>query len=145
MIHLAIPYRRFSSDKQTGNSSLTRQQDLVTKWLSKNPEYKTLPQFDYVDEAVSGYHGDNIKFGQLGEFISEVEKGTFNHYKAPTLLIENFDRFGRLKPRKALGYITDILEAGVSICLLDRSEVITPDKVDDDFFLMQLVMTASRA
>lgn len=65
MIHLAIPYRRFSSDKQTGNTSLTRQQDLVTKWLSKNPEYKTLPQFDYVDEAVSGYHGDNIKFGQF--------------------------------------------------------------------------------
>ncbi len=145
MIHLAIPYRRFSSDKQTGNTSLTRQQDLVTKWLSKNPEYKTLPQFDYVDEAVSGYHGDNIKFGQLGEFISEVEKGTFTRYKSPILLIENFDRFGRLKPRKALGYITDILEAGVSICLLDRGEVITPDKVDDDFFLMQLVMTASRA
>lgn len=145
MAHLAIPYRRFSSDSQTGNTSLTRQQDLVSKWLSHNPQYVTIPQFEYVDEALSGFHGDNITVGQLGKFLNEVEKGTFRKYESPVLLIENFDRFGRLKPRKALGYITDILDAGISICLLDRDEIIKPEKADDDFFLMQLVMTASRA
>lgn len=145
MAHLAIPYRRFSSDSQTGNTSLTRQQDLVSKWLFHNPQYVTIPQFEYVDEALSGFHGDNITVGQLGKFLNEVEKGTFRKYESPVLLIENFDRFGRLKPRKALGYITDILDAGISICLLDRDEIIKPEKADDDFFLMQLVMTASRA
>lgn len=145
MTHLAIPYRRFSSDMQIGNTSLTRQQGLVSKWLTANPEYVTLPQFEYVDEAVSGFHGDNISTGQLGKFIGEVSAGTFKRYDSPVLLLENFDRFGRLRPRAAMGYITQILDAGISICLLDKNELIPPEKADDDFFLMQLVMTASRA
>ncbi|MBZ0057471.1 MULTISPECIES: recombinase family protein [unclassified Leclercia] len=145
MAKLAIPYRRYSSDSQTGNSSLERQQQMINQWLESEDgkEFTTSPAFTYTDEAVSGFSGSHISKGDFGRFLSDLDAGKFQRFEQPTLLIENVDRFGRQKATKAIGLLTEILEKGVNVYFLSTHQLLTGEM--DDMQLMMFVMESSRA
>lgn len=145
MSKLAIPYRRYSSDAQTGNSSLERQQQMIDQFL-KSPEgegFTTSPAYDYVDSAVSGFSGSHIEKGDLGRFLQDLNSGVFKRFDTPTLLIENVDRFGRQKATKAISLLTDILDAGVNVYFLSTHQLITGEM--DDSQLLMFVIESTRA
>jgi DNA invertase Pin-like site-specific DNA recombinase len=145
MSKLAIPYRRYSSDAQTGNSSLERQQQMIDQFL-KSPEgegFTTSPKYDYCDAAVSGFSGSHIEKGDLGRFLKDLEAGKFKRFDSPTLLVENVDRFGRQKATKAISLLTDILDAGVNVYFLSTRQLVTPEM--DDTQLLMFVIESTRA
>lgn len=145
MAKLAIPYRRYSSDAQTGNSSLERQQQMINQWLDspEGAEFTTSEAFTYTDEAVSGFSGSHITKGDFGRFLADLEAGKFKRFEQPTLLIENVDRFGRQKATKAIGLLTEILEQGVNIYFLSTKQLLTAEI--DDMQLMMFVLESTRA
>ncbi|TWC67948.1 DNA invertase Pin-like site-specific DNA recombinase [Pseudomonas sp. SJZ103] len=114
----AIPYIRFSSARQTTGSSAERQQQMVTQWLTKHPEY-TLSDLTYKDFGKSGYHGEHVKDGGgFAKLLAAVEAGDIK--AGDVVLVEAIDRTGRLHPLDMLNkVITPILAAGVSIITLD--------------------------
>ncbi len=114
----AIPYIRFSSDKQKQGSSEARQHQMVMNWLSQNADY-TLSDLKYSDLGKSGYKGDHIKDGGgFAMLLEAVEAGAIK--PGDVVLVEAIDRTGRLSPLKMLNtIISPIIEAGVSIVTLD--------------------------
>ena len=86
----AHSYIRFSSTKQEKGDSLKRQQDLINKWLIKNPEIE-LSNLAFKDLGISGYHGDHLNhdFGRLLDAIEDnkIKSGDF-------VLVEAIDRIG---------------------------------------------------
>lgn len=114
----AIPYIRFSSDKQKQGSSEERQHQMVMRWLDQHPDY-TLSDLTYKDLGKSGYKGDHIKDGGgFAMLLEAVEAGAIK--LGDVVLVEAIDRTGRLSPLKMLNtIISPIIEAGVSIVTLD--------------------------
>lgn len=138
MSKLAIPYRRYSSDLQTGNSSLERQQQMINQWLTspEGMEYTTSSAYTYLDEGVSGYSGSHIEKGDFGRFLEDMRKGVFGRYDSPTLLIENVDRFGRQKATKTVGLLDEIVnEYGINIRFLNSSKTITSPIGDTELLI----------
>lgn len=111
----AVPYHRFSSVGQADGSSLDRQADRVPKWLAKNPTY-TLYERTFRDLGISGYKGDHIKAGALGQLLLAIEQGDIP--AGSVVLVESIDRFSRLPPLQTLRYLETIIEAGVDVITL---------------------------
>ena len=120
----AISYTRFSSERQKHGTSTERQQQMVTDWLVRNPEY-TRSELTYGDVAKSGYHGDHLKDGgDFAKLLLAVKAGLIK--AGDVVLVEAIDRTGRLHPLKMLKeVVTPILEAGVLIITLDDNTTYT--------------------
>jgi len=93
----AYSYIRFSSPEQAKGDSFRRQLSRTVEYCEKHD--LILSETRFQDLGVSGWTGKNIERGALGDFLIAVKAG-----KIPTgsvLIVENFDRFSRLKPRVA--------------------------------------------
>lgn len=114
----AIPYIRFSSDRQKHGSSVARQEVMISAWLQAHPDYD-LSTLKYSDLGKSGYHGEHIKeAGGFGKLLKAVSDGFIK--SGDVVLVEAIDRTGRLPALEMLSrVITPILQAGVSIVTLD--------------------------
>ncbi|MCV9921986.1 recombinase family protein [Pseudomonas sp. BT-42-2] len=114
----AIPYIRFSSDKQKQGSSEERQNQMVVRWLDQHPEY-TRSNLKYSDLGKSGFHGHHIREGgNFAKLLAAVEAGAIR--SGDVVLVEAIDRTGRLPFLEMLNkVISPILQAGVSIVTLD--------------------------
>jgi DNA invertase Pin-like site-specific DNA recombinase len=114
----AHSYIRFSSTKQEKGDSLNRQQELINKWLIKNPEVE-LSNLAFKDLGISGYHGNHLKhdFGRLLDAIEDnkIKNGDY-------ILVEAIDRIGRLPMLKALNVLTGICLHGVEIITLEDNQ-----------------------
>lgn len=117
----AISYKRFSSVRQSGNTSLERQTTMLVDWLQCNPDY-TLSELNFQDLAKSGYHGDHIKEGGgFAKLLEAVKAGAVEEHDA--VLVEDIDRVGRMDTVDMFSIITPILKAGVSIVTLSNGAV----------------------
>jgi DNA invertase Pin-like site-specific DNA recombinase len=96
----------------------------------------------FADEAVSGFHGDNVRSGALGEFIREVESGVIE--RGSYLILENLDRLTRIDPWDAVALLQGILKLGISVVTLKPEMIFDPDK-RDSMQLMQAVMFLDNA
>ncbi|RNF30689.1 hypothetical protein NM04_11250 [Massilia aurea] len=96
----------------------------------------------FTDEAVSGFHGDNIRSGALGEFIHEVETGVIE--RGSYLILENLDRLTRIDPWDAVALLRGILQLGISVVTLKPEMIFDPEK-RDSMQLMQAVMFLDNA
>ncbi len=125
----AIPYIRFSSDRQKEGSSVDRQEGMIADWLKRHPDY-TVSNLKYADLAKSGYHGDHIKeAGGFGKLLKAVADGFVRD--GDVVLVEAIDRTGRLPSMEMLSkVITPILTAGVSIITLDDNTTYTKESVN---------------
>lgn len=114
----AVPYIRFSSARQTTGSSAERQRQMVTQWLTQNPDY-ILSDLTYEDLGRSGYHGEHLNDDNgFAKLLQAVEAGSIK--AGDVVLVEAIDRAGRLSPMQMLKrVIIPIIEAGVSIITLD--------------------------
>lgn len=148
MSKLAILYTRYSSDLQTGNNSVERQEAMFKAFLDspEGADYTTSDAFRYSDNGVSGFTGSHILKGDFGRLLEDIEKGRFKDFPSPLLCIENVDRFGRQKPTEAIGVMTSILSAGVDIYFMSSRQMLSAEEIaNDDMKLIMFVLESSRA
>lgn len=83
----AIPYIRFSSDRQKHGSSIARQEVMISDWLKRHPDYD-LSTLKFSDLGESGYHGDHIKeAGNFGKLLKAVRESTQLIYRFKQLVL----------------------------------------------------------
>lgn len=119
----AHSYIRFSSSKQDKGNSQKRQQDLIHKWLVKNPEVE-LSILTYNDYGKSGFHGDHLKH-DFGRLMDAIESNKIKH--GDFILVEAIDRIGRLPTMKAMNILTSICLRGVKIITLEDKQEYSED------------------
>lgn len=116
---IAVPYVRFSSERQSYGSSLDRQETLVANWLAHHPDY-TRYERKFEDLGVSGSSGKHVEAGEMGKLLTAIDDG---HFPAGTVvLVEAMDRFSRLPPMDTLNHLRSIVEAGIDLVTLDDGQ-----------------------
>ena len=116
-------YTRFSSSQQAEGDSYRRQIERAKKFCSDH-DFE-LNEERYEDLAVSGWTGKNIEKGALGDFIAAVKAGKIP--KGSCLLVENWDRFSRLKPLEAYTKAGEIIKAGVDVVTMEDGKFHTAE------------------
>lgn len=124
----AISYIRFSSFHQGRGSSTERQQQLVDEWLRNNPEY-TLSNLSQKDLGVSAYKGKHLDSG-LGSILAAIKNQSIN--PGDVLLVEAFDRLGRLPANEMHPLIWDIVNKGVTIITLEDNQTYSKASLNKD-------------
>lgn len=148
---IAISYSRFSSKKQEQTDSLRRQRETFEKACEQHgfveyEDYKPL-----IDKAKSGFTGENTgvysddgkgskaqvknsnvnKRADLEGFIHALETGKLTFPEMPVLVVEKWDRIGRLKGRLTRRLL-DVLLEHVDIFDCSDNQLIQLD-IEDDF------------
>lgn len=138
---VAVPYVRFSSVEQASGSSLERQENLVSSWLSRHPEYTRYTQ-KFEDLGLSGFHGHHVTEGAMGRLLDAVEQGFIP--AGSVVLVEALDRFSRLKPMTTLRNLEALVGKGVSLITLEDGQRYDASALDDQRLLL-LAMKAQAA
>jgi DNA invertase Pin-like site-specific DNA recombinase len=112
----AISYTRFSSGQQARGSSLDRQSNLVAGWLKANPDVVYHPDLSPEDLGVSGYSGAHLEAG-LGTLLEAVKLGSIG--TGWIILIESYDRLGRLPPLEMMQLLQQLLGEGLTLVTLE--------------------------
>lgn len=135
-----ITYVRWSSDEQTKGDSLRRQQAYIKEFKESHPEFKSSPEFDYMDQGVSGFKKLKKKparmtaeeweqkkeltlnqlTGDLSRFYADMRAGRFA--RGSVLVVEALDRLSRKSADDAYDDIREITKQyGIQIyTLADR-------------------------
>ena len=105
-------YIRFSTKEQQKGDSYRRQLDAAKLYAEKHG-LELDGTISMRDEGLSGYKGDNIEKGALGDFLELLDKG---HIPTKSvLLIESLDRLSRQDPYTAFKLVQQIIDGGVKI------------------------------
>lgn len=126
----AFSYTRFSTPEQATGDSLRRQTELAEQYCARHG--LTLDaSLTLHDAGVSGYRGLNLHTGNLGLFRRLVEEGRVP--PGSVLLIENWDRLGRLPAIDALTVLRDIVRHGVDVVTLQDNRRHSLETLSGDF------------
>jgi DNA invertase Pin-like site-specific DNA recombinase len=111
MTDIAISYARFSNPEQAAGDSEDRQARDFAAFCQR---HKLKPAAHaYVDRGKSGYKGRHLAKGDLGRLLELAKSGAFP--PGTTLVIEGWDRLGRLRPDVMIRLISDLLRTGLRI------------------------------
>lgn len=112
-----ISYSRFSDPKQAGGDSEDRQERMFRDFCQKHN--LTPVQEVFADRGRSGYRDEHRKKGRLGQLIAMAKDGRFE--PSTVIVIEAWDRLGRLRPDRQTDLVAELLRTGVriGICRLD--------------------------
>lgn len=124
----AISYIRFSSAIQGDGSSTARQEARIGEWLGANTDYE-LSNLSAKDLGRSAYDGEHLKHG-LGEIIRAIKERKIVEHDV--ILVEAFDRLGRLAPTKMIELIQQIIGGGVNIITLEDQQVYSVKRLNSD-------------
>ncbi len=141
MKRTAFSYIRFSSPEQAKGDSYRRQLSRTEEFCQKHDLLLSETRFE--DLGVSGWTGKNIERGALGDFLDAVKAGKIP--KGSVLIVEDFDRFSRLKPRVAYNTLAEIIEQGVDVVTLEDGKFHTPQTLDDFATLVSSLAIMQRA
>jgi DNA invertase Pin-like site-specific DNA recombinase len=126
----AISYIRFSTVAQgeKGRDSTIRQkralEDALKKWNLKFDK-------EFIDDK-SGYKGRHIQKGGAMHEILRLSKA--GELAGKVLVVEDWDRVGRLKPMAAIRLLMDILENDVDMVVgEDGGKYFSADSVNDNY------------
>jgi DNA invertase Pin-like site-specific DNA recombinase len=114
---LAVSYSRFSDPKQAKGDSQERQDEMFRAFCQR---HNLTPCNEvFADNGRSGYKDDHRRKGRLGDLVAAAEDGRFE--PGTIIVVEGWDRLGRLRPDKQTALVADLLKTGVSIgiCRLD--------------------------
>jgi DNA invertase Pin-like site-specific DNA recombinase len=114
---LAISYSRFSDPKQARGDSEDRQEKDFRNFCRR---HNLTPLSEvYADRGRSGYRDEHRKKGRLGQLIAAAKDGRFE--AGTVIVVEAWDRLGRLRPDKQTDLLAELLRTGVNIgvCRLD--------------------------
>jgi DNA invertase Pin-like site-specific DNA recombinase len=137
----AYSYIRFSSLEQAKGDSFRRQTIRTEEFCKKHN--LILNETRYEDLGVSGWTGKNIERGALGAFLHAVKAGKIP--KGSVLVVENFDRFSRLKPRVAYNKLAEVIEQGVDVVTLEDGKFHTKETLDEFPTLISSLAVMQRA
>ncbi|EPJ0504591.1 recombinase family protein [Klebsiella variicola] len=119
-------YVRWSTDKQTGNTSLERQTE-------KAKQYAAIHGLEYVqllDAGVSAFRAKNSTSGKLAGFISAVESGVIP--SDSWLYVENLDRLSRADATTANELFLRLLRLGLTLVTGMDGKTFTRDSVNQN-------------
>jgi DNA invertase Pin-like site-specific DNA recombinase len=117
----AISYTRFSDPKQAGGDSETRQAVLFREFCQS---HNLTPLTEvWADRGRSGYHDAHRKRGRLGELIAYAKEGRFE--PGTVIVVEAWDRLGRLRPDRQTALVAELLGTGVSIGVCRLNDIFT--------------------
>jgi DNA invertase Pin-like site-specific DNA recombinase len=137
----AYSYIRFSSREQAKGDSFRRQTARTVEFCEKHN--LVLNDTRYADLGVSGWTGENMERGALGDFLHALKAGKIE--KGSVLIVENFDRFSRLKPLTAYNKLGEIIKAGVDVVTLEDGKFHTAQTFDDFATLISSLAIMQRA
>jgi DNA invertase Pin-like site-specific DNA recombinase len=106
-----LSLRRFSSDKQLGNTSLTRQQELAKAIADRNG-WTLREDWGITQEAVSAYKKHN--FPALLALIDDVKKGVIP--SGTVVIVEKIDRLTRATLDEGREMLRQMLLTDLEIC-----------------------------
>jgi DNA invertase Pin-like site-specific DNA recombinase len=115
--HPGISYSRFSDPKQGKGDSEDRQ---ARDFRSFCQRHNLTPLAEvFADRGRSGYKDEHRKKGRLGQLIAMAKDGRFE--PGTVIVVEAWDRLGRLRPDRQTDLIAELLRTGVRIgvCRLD--------------------------
>lgn len=140
----AYSYLRWSTRVQGKNDrdSRTRQTKSARDWIKNNGNGKYhLSDEVFVDAGKSGFSGKHVaKDGDLNRFIELVERGTIK--RDSILLIDEFSRFSRLQPTKALTLFMRVIDSGIGLVFTGSFDkrVIDSNLIDKDGYVLQFII-----
>jgi DNA invertase Pin-like site-specific DNA recombinase len=79
----------------------------------------------FADRGKSGYHDAHRKHGRLGQLIQAAKDGRFD--PGTVIVIEAWDRLGRLRPDKQTELVSELLKTGVSIGVCQLNDIFNED------------------
>jgi DNA invertase Pin-like site-specific DNA recombinase len=114
-----ISYRRFSDPKQGKGDSEDRQDRDYRGFCKRHNLTPLVSDEDYTDRGRSGFHDEHRKKGKLGRLVAAAKDGAFE--SGDVVVVEAWDRLGRLRPDKQINLVQELLQTGVDIgvCRLD--------------------------
>jgi hypothetical protein len=137
----AYLYQRFSSEKQSGNSSLYRQTEAQEAWLARHPE--VIVEERLIDEAMSGFKGHHLAKGALGRLVEQIQTG--NIEKGSLILVEHFSRLTRQNIDKAEELIRTIWNANITIVTVRCGSEYPPSSINDMATRIKLIVEIEAA
>jgi DNA invertase Pin-like site-specific DNA recombinase len=114
---IAISYTRWSDPKQSDGNTRKRQAHAFRQFCER---HVLTPATDrYSDDGLSGYKDEHRKKGALGRLVALAKEGAFT--PGTVIVVEAWDRLGRLRADKQTELIAELLRTGVriGICRLD--------------------------
>jgi DNA invertase Pin-like site-specific DNA recombinase len=114
---LAVSYSRFSSPLQAKGDSETRQAEMFRAFCARHN--LTPLEEVFADRGRSGYKDEHRKKGRLGQLVAMAKDDRFE--PGTVIVVEAWDRLGRLRPDKQTELVAELLRTGVCIgvCRLD--------------------------
>jgi DNA invertase Pin-like site-specific DNA recombinase len=116
-----ISYTRFSSPEQAKGDSESRQQKMFRDFCQRH-DLTPLRQV-FADRGKSGYKDEHRRHGKLGQLIAMAKDGRFD--PGTVIVIEAWDRLGRLRPDVMVGLVSDLLRTGVAIGICTLNDIFT--------------------
>src|SRR5262249_31662518 len=120
---LAISYSRFSDPSQARGDSESRQEEMFRDFCQRHN--LTPVQEVFVDRGRSGYHDEHRKKGRLGQLIAMAKDNRFE--SGTVIVVEAWDRLGRLRPDRQTDLLAELLRTGVSIGVCRLNEIFCED------------------
>jgi DNA invertase Pin-like site-specific DNA recombinase len=114
---LAISYSRFSSPLQARGDSEDRQARMFCEFCTR---HNLTPLTEvFADRGRSGYHDEHRRKGRLGQLVAMAKDGRFD--PGTVIVVEAWDRLGRLRPDKMTALIAELVQCGlgIGVCRLD--------------------------
>jgi DNA invertase Pin-like site-specific DNA recombinase len=118
---IGVSYGRFSDPKQAKGDSESRQ-DRMYRAFCQNHNLTPLTEV-FLDRGRSGYKDEHRKKGKLGVLIRYAKDGRFE--PGTVIVVEAWDRLGRLRPDKQTALVAELLQTGVDIGVCQLNDVFT--------------------
>jgi DNA invertase Pin-like site-specific DNA recombinase len=120
---LAVSYTRFSSPIQAEGDSQNRQDDLFRQFCQRH-NLTPLSEI-FADRGRSGYKDEHRKKGRLGQLIAIAKDGRFE--PGTVIVVEAWDRLGRLRPDRQTELVAELLRTGVNIGVCKLDDIFTEE------------------
>lgn len=140
----AYSYLRFSTPEQMKGDSFRRQTDAARKYAAEHG-LELDDKLTFHDLGRSAFRGSNMEEGgQLAAFLTAVHDGKVE--RGSYLLMESLDRMSRQAPMLAIGPLTMLLQAGITVVTLNDGQVYSLERMlKESWSLMYAVMGFIRA
>ncbi len=120
---LAVSYSRFSDPKQAGGDSTERQDREYRTFCERHN--LTPGKEVFADRGRSGYKDEHRTKGRLGQLLAAAKDGRFD--PGTVVVIEAWDRLGRLRPDRQTELVSELLRTGVSIGVCRLNDIFTEE------------------
>jgi DNA invertase Pin-like site-specific DNA recombinase len=120
---LAVSYSRFSDPSQAKGDSQERQDEMFRAFCLAHNLTPCSEVFS--DKGRSGYKDEHRKKGRLGELVAAAKDDRFD--PGTVVVVEAWDRLGRLRPDKQTDLVAELLRTGVSIGVCRLNDIFSED------------------